>query len=58
MLNIITKSGVIMEFSKAYAYLNQYRSILTKQQYKTFLGQAKSGNVEAMIKGLNKFKNK
>lgn len=43
-----------MEFNQAYKYLNQYRKTLTKQQYKTFLGQMKSGNIQEMLKGLNK----
>lgn len=47
-----------MEFSQAYNYLNKYRKTLTKQQYKTFLGQMKSGNIAGMLKGLGKIINK
>ena len=41
-------------FSKSYNLLKSYRNILTKQQYKTFLGQMKSGNIEGALKGMKK----
>lgn len=34
--------------------VKSYSSILTKQQLKTFIGQARSGEVEAARKGLKK----
>lgn len=34
--------------------LNQYKSKLTKQQYKTFKGQILSGDTEGFVKGLQK----
>lgn len=43
-----------MSFSEGYKYLNKHRNKLSKQQYKTFLGQMKNGNIDGMIKGLSK----
>ena len=34
--------------------LNQYKSKLTKQQYKTFKGQILAGDTKGFIKGLQK----
>lgn len=34
--------------------IQKYKAYLTKQQYRTLIGQAKAGNREAAIKGLNK----
>jgi hypothetical protein len=34
--------------------LNQYKSKLTKQQYKTFKGQILSGDTNGFVKGLQK----
>lgn len=34
--------------------LNQYKSKLTKQQYKTFKGQILSGDTKGFVKGLQK----
>lgn len=34
--------------------IQKYKAVLTKQQYKTLIGQAKSGNREGAIKGLHK----
>lgn len=34
--------------------LNQYKSKLTKQQYKTFKGQILSGDTKGFVKGLLK----
>lgn len=34
--------------------LNEYKGILTKQQYRTFKGQIKKGNIEGFRSGLFK----
>lgn len=34
--------------------LNQYKHRLTKQQYKTFKGQIRSGDTEGFVKGLQR----
>ncbi len=34
--------------------LNQYKKQLTKQQYKTFKGQIKSGDTKGFVRGLSK----
>lgn len=40
--------------SAALKYLYQYKDRLTYQQYKTIVGQIKSGNIEGAKKGLYK----
>ena len=40
--------------SKTIKEIDKYKEVLTKQQYRTLIGQAKAGNREASIKGLNK----
>ena len=37
-----------------YKLLKKYRNRLNKQQYKTFKGQIKSGDIESFRKGINK----
>ena len=34
--------------------IQEYRDVLTKQQYKTLVGQVKAGSRDAAIKGLSK----
>ncbi len=42
------------EISLALKELHNYKDKLTYQQYKTLIGQIKSGNIEGAKKGLNK----
>lgn len=42
------------EAGHAYKYIKQYYKYLSRQEYKTLVGQVKSGNIEGAMKGLGK----
>lgn len=42
------------EAGHAYRHIKQYYKYLSRQEYKTLVGQIKSGDIEGAMKGLDK----